>query len=550
MEWRFKDMADDETRTETNLDEFFLAENDTFKNFAVSLVREDVQNRLDAKNPELGSEVPAKVRYFLSTSGDDSDRKIAAWLKPLKEHCNSKQCVERMFGKSLDVFEKPLRYLTIECFNTTGLKGDPTQCNESEEGIEKNDFYWMFRNVGRSGKSRLKGKRGSWGVGKIVYHLASRAMAYFCYSVSGGKTAFMGKTQLVPHWIAGQGKRDVGFFAEFSETGFANPLQDASDLVAQDFCRDFNVSRTPFQSGVSIVIPFCRDDIRRETLVVSTIRSYLWEILKGHVEITIETDDGKPAIALKKETVKPFIKEFFPETSDNEKVDKEKFLAFHDFFAQIIIDRVQTDYIKEYTIAEPKNFSAVEVAQLFASEEEFNEAKASYQAGGIVQVIAPVTIRRREPDDTITKLQDKFEVYLQKDEMQKPQISLIRDGLTILDLEMHRGTLLRALTLIEHAEGEDAGPLSDFLRAAESPSHTDFSADRKALANRYQKGGVLLKYVCDLMWKLASAFTDIEGQEDPDALMDWFGFEGDEAVKAFCELHDILAIDNETEVAE
>ena len=48
MEWRFKDMADDETRTETNLDEFFLAENDTFKNFAVSLVREaDVSTKFE-----------------------------------------------------------------------------------------------------------------------------------------------------------------------------------------------------------------------------------------------------------------------------------------------------------------------------------------------------------------------------------------------------------------------------------------------------------------------------------------------------------------------
>ena len=84
MEWRFKDRTEGETRTETNLDEFFLPENDTFKNFAVSLVREDVQNRLDAKNPELEAEVPVKVRYFLSTSGDDSERKIDKednWLK-------------------------------------------------------------------------------------------------------------------------------------------------------------------------------------------------------------------------------------------------------------------------------------------------------------------------------------------------------------------------------------------------------------------------------------------------------------------------------------
>ena len=63
MEWKFNPMGDDESRDGSSLVEFFRS--DVFKDFTDALVREDVQNRLDAKQEELDEGTPVRVRYFL-----------------------------------------------------------------------------------------------------------------------------------------------------------------------------------------------------------------------------------------------------------------------------------------------------------------------------------------------------------------------------------------------------------------------------------------------------------------------------------------------------
>ena len=67
MEWRFKKLARDDTKTNPSHVNFFRDEK--IDSEVDSLVREDIQNRLDAA-AERGK--PIRVRYRLSGSGSTS----------------------------------------------------------------------------------------------------------------------------------------------------------------------------------------------------------------------------------------------------------------------------------------------------------------------------------------------------------------------------------------------------------------------------------------------------------------------------------------------
>lgn len=533
MEWRFEKLTDSQSRVSPNQDEFFRNKEDAFNAFSQSLIREDVQNRLDARAIDTPPDKPVRIRYFLSTSGANGDDKIKRWFSGLEEHCNSQQCLEGLFESSRDCFHKPFRYLTIECFNTTGLLGDPAMFNEGKfaEEIKLNDFYWMFRNVGRSGKARLKGKRGSWGIGKIVYHMASETMTYLCYSVTKDRFTLMGKTQLVPHWIGEQAYHTEGFLADYSKLpNVPMPVEDIESDEAKQFAEDFGLKRTKNDCGTSTVVPFCVKDLTMAGLAKATIMSYLWEILKGRVRVEIETDTGEEDVVLEVGSVKDDIERFFSEKTEDDRAEKAKYMAFVDFYEAIIKYQRGGLKLPTFDLAKPTNLTTAlgDVKALFGNPLEFERAKKAYSDGEIIAINANVEVKPKSKDSKpIPPLPASFKVYLQRGEMEKPQVSLIRDGLTILELPRHRDTMLRALTLVEPT-GDTVNPLSDFIRSAESPAHSDLTSDRPLCKREYNNGGVLLKYVCDLMYVLAGQFSDVAGKEDREALMDYFSIDLDD----------------------
>ena len=172
MEWKFKKYPPDDIKDNPQHLEFFRSE--ALEQSHDALIREDIQNRLDAKSADKGW--PVRVRYHLSSSESHlTGGKTRKWLEGLQKHVNSPMVQSEIGGDKID-FSQPIRFLTIEDFNTKGLKGDVSQTmdptDEEEEKHGRNDFFWLIRNVGRSGKK--KGDRGRWGLGKIVYSASSK----------------------------------------------------------------------------------------------------------------------------------------------------------------------------------------------------------------------------------------------------------------------------------------------------------------------------------------------------------------------------------------
>lgn len=242
MEWFFRPQTLGEITRDPIIGEFFST--DAIDNPAEALVREGIQNALDAK---ISQEV--RIRLYLADEDHAPNaNQISRWFDGVWDHLNSKGNGLRDTPNKND----PCSYLVFEDFGTTGLQGNIHQ--PFDEPGNKNSFYYFFRAEGRSGKS--EGDRGRWGIGKHVFPRSSRISTYFGFTVRAddGAHLLMGHTVLKSHKMNGDNYAPDGYYGDQNQNNaLMLPVTDKKTLA--DFCKDFNLSRDN-QSGLSIVVPY------------------------------------------------------------------------------------------------------------------------------------------------------------------------------------------------------------------------------------------------------------------------------------------------------
>src|SRR5690554_2160695 len=137
--WLFRNPYPDEKRREAVQGEFFTS--DSIRNEAQALVREGIQNSLDAAQKDQKGEAQ-KVHVRIYVSGASG---ALSWDR-----------VEPYFGQAWPHFEAPengvseigcpsksekCHFLLFEDFGTTGLNGDLQQINKPPR-TEDNPFYF------------------------------------------------------------------------------------------------------------------------------------------------------------------------------------------------------------------------------------------------------------------------------------------------------------------------------------------------------------------------------------------------------------------------
>ena len=158
--WHFRPLTAGEPTRDPIVGEFFATE--AIQNPAVALVREGIQNSLDAAVDDI-----VRVRLFLATGRDALPSKSAAtWFEGAWKHLLAPRNGLREPPKEGD----PCPFLVFEDFGTRGLQGNVKQPFDDPD--TKNHFFYFFRAEGRSAKSELD--RGRWGIGKHVFPRSSR----------------------------------------------------------------------------------------------------------------------------------------------------------------------------------------------------------------------------------------------------------------------------------------------------------------------------------------------------------------------------------------
>src|SRR6266571_1109307 len=273
IEWSFSKMSRDQMSIDPVLREFFRS-----AELTENLVRESIQNSLDARREGQNH---VRVRFAFSSS----EKGIPAqaydeYARGLWPH------LDTVALNDIPHRDEPMRFLTIEDFGTRGLCGDPKQYDDSEEKGPKNDFFYFWRNYGRSSKRETQ--LGRWGVGKTVFAVSSRASCFFGLTVreDDKQRLLMGQSVLKTHSIGDERYPPYGFYAKLETDGFPIPISDHDRLG--DFCSKFGLQRRT-ESGLSLVIPYYRSqELTRDNLERAVIQHYFYPILTRHLVVDIE----------------------------------------------------------------------------------------------------------------------------------------------------------------------------------------------------------------------------------------------------------------------
>jgi hypothetical protein len=505
MEWRFKQLTRDDTLQNASHLEFF--HNEALNSAVDALVREDIQNRLDAR---ARNEPVVEVRYRLC--GPAMTDGLAPWFKGLKPHLDSPQISEELGYRP--TLANTMTWLVIEDFHTTGLEGDPECFQDPEDtaNAPRNDFFWFIRNVGRSGKKG--GDRGRWGLGKIVYPATSRVRSFFALSQrrSDGKRSLIGRSVLAVHHVSGRQHSSEGYFGRFEHPDyefFATPCGD--EKVLDQFQKEFHITRDRNQPGLSIVIPWPEPDITYPNLVLSLIEHWFWVLLEGRLQVRVAVHEHEIFIA--KDTLEAVIQENV--SNEFQKAQMLRRITF--------AKRVQALTSKDthtYTLnPSPSGYAPKwdSPESRFSSPELLAEARSAFHAGNLLSFQIPVNVCR---EDGTFKADTRFTVHLQRSEEPHPAIeTFLREGLTISGQQFMREPGVIAAVMPEEFHNN---PLGTLLGDAENPAHTRWEQGGKHFKGRYKHGPSILIFVKRSAQSLVALLTRRAEGRDPELLKDLF----------------------------
>lgn len=501
-EWNFRVMKPSEQRRDPYESEFFRKD-DT----STSLVGECIQNVLDSRL-DSGSDEPVRVRFFLSEKVEISSE----WYQNLGKHLEAAEDCDH------DVLYQDARFISIEDFGTTGLSGKIDAARESElEPGEKNDFYYFWRNVGRTGKTGTG--LGSWGLGKSVLHDSSKIHSFLGWSIRSedNRSLLMGQAKLPIHEIvSGETSKQYdayGFFADFGyefdgvcDNEFAIPAEK-TELINK-FRDEFLLRRTD-EPGLSIVIPYIVDDFKSESdhrkLILSIIKTYVYPILNGKLIVEVET--SKSHINIKNDSVADELYNLKDngDISESELRRIESFILLCEF---VIEGRIEATLLKQKRKALSDKWK-----NIYWPEEIAKELRANFNRNDILGFEIPIHVRKKDGADH----ESTFNVYLKKAKgFGKNKFYFNRQGLTLTEINDPQGTGVVGLVLIEDEI------LAKMMKDAENPAHTKWISTAKRLKRNYKGGPERVRFITSSPMHILKMLYDTGVEADMELLAELF----------------------------
>jgi hypothetical protein len=438
--------------------EFFNT--DSITTLAKQLTREGIgQNPLDA-----GLADPVRVRVHVSgDSGALTPAAARPYFRGLRDH------VRACDAGAARVFDEPCRYLVIEDFNTTGLRGDPAELDPVDEAAEGNDFFYFFRAEGKSGKSGAD--RGRWGVGKYVFPMASHINTFFGLTIrpdgatGGTGPLLMGQAVLRNHKQGGQGYEPDGWWSEFQDE-VPVPVTNLDNIGA--FRTVWNVSRSA-EPGLSVVIPYVRPDLGAEDLAAAILLDYYLAVLRGKLEVVVTSPELDEEIAITADGL-DLVVERLRDRQEREELRKQISLALWH------LTLPDSDFFQVQRISGETPRWAPDLIE----EADRMKLRDTLDLGQPVAIRVPVKVERKDVETRPTW--SYFDVIMVTEPGYNGKPEFVREGLIVPEVSSPRLSNLRCLVTIDDTE------LARMVGDAEGPAHTNWSARTHKFTGKYAYG--------------------------------------------------------------
>lgn len=516
IEWRFKPSSRDDMDVDPVQGEFFTTRD--VDNISNAVVREGIQNALDEMSKDQQS-INVKVRIALS--GDKyaipSDKYLPL-LESLLPHLHAKGAGIQ----NLPDFNRPMKFLVFEDFNTKGLEGNPKEPYvENIKDGQPHNFYYFWRNVGRSGKT--DDQLGRWGLGKTVFPASSAINTFWGVTVrkSDSRKLLMGQSILRTHnrnddKATTYGYKPYGMYGNYTtQDFFAEPIEVSEEV--KKFEELFRLQRST-EPGFSVIVPFVTDEISINHLAYSVIEQYFYPILEGRLEVLIESEDEQ--IILNNDNIDSSIGKIdYSELGagdDNKKIRSRENLSKLFELAKWTF-RLPKEQI--YSLKDPDTKSTPRwTKSLFADEEMLTTFREKFEIGERVAFSIPV---KYQPVGTSPVLR-RYHAYLEKDlSLNKSDNLFVRDGITISGIATQDKGLARGIVIIQDTD------LARMLGDSENPAHTEWQADSRNFKGKYEHGKEVLGFVKNTLKRIYESLQRPPEGLQKDLLLDFFSLAAD-----------------------
>jgi hypothetical protein len=495
-QWHFNPRRPCDRMRDSANDAFFTAE--SLENLSEALVREGIQNSLDAARRGQANEREVSVRIcFTPVASAEARSYLAETFEPARQHFE--RGVEGISFENL--FGPGCGYLVLEDFGTKGLTGDVNEWRL--ERAEQNAFFSFFRAEGQSAKTGES--LGRWGIGKQVFPAASRLHAMIGLTVRADSPAkvLMGSAVIRTHSVQGQDYQPDGWFGgRDSADEQVKPVSDETFIA--DFARTFGLKRGN-APGLSVVVPAVDDRLTSDDLRCGIIRSFFWPILSGELVVDLEGPGGPWRIDAEtlaaNRTLLP--------TAEAAVVEFASWAAF-----------AKSDEV----VSLPKDVSTRPdwrtAGDMLLPESKIADIRARLESNQRVGVRIPVKVRPK--DEGREEKASFFTAYIAvcRDSGHRP--IFLRDGIVITDIRCPLMSGNRSLVVA------DDPPLAGLLGDAEGVNHTQWQKDSPKFHNRYFYGPDTIKFVSRSVFEILQRLHAAETKGDPNLLLHLFYLPSDE----------------------
>jgi hypothetical protein len=461
-----------------------------------SLVREVLQNAIDARC----ADGPVRVRMAIHEAHEAprTERQLQYFVRL--------QAPLAASGVSLGTSglpTVPCRFLVCEDFGTRGLDGNPELFSDpARDTPQREDFYWFWRNIGRSGKTG--DDLGRWGLGKAVYAAASHVGCMFGLTVrqSDRRRLLMGQTVLQIHKHEGKEYHPEGYWCGAENaTGLPLPIENPSDL--EEFCREWKLTRGD-ESGLSVVAPFVPAELKAERLLQAVAVNFFARILRGELVVQI-AGNGRGTVTLDQGSIEAECQRIRWDGPVRTKRNASPPIAFAKRCLRTTSHKVS-------------NLLGADVVPSLSEStfkpEDLKQLRRQFASGEFVAVRFRLGLPRKSDGMEI----GEFDVFLERtSDGKRCDTFFVREGMTITKPASRaglRGT--RAVVLV------DSGPLAELLGDTEGPAHEDWDTSSKRPNTAWESWKGRVKFVRGIVDSLVELLTPPTTTPDFDALSDFF----------------------------
>ncbi len=504
--WIFSFVSAASVRRDPNETELFKTEQAGEGEYAGTdaLVREVIQNSLDAGHREE----PVRVRFALHSNSElPAKERLADYFSRLEPALEFRE-----IGFSDGVPELPNGFLVCEDFGTSGLAGDPNLITDPPKGVkERQDFFWFWRNIGRSGKTG--DDLGRWGLGKTVYRAASRVGCMFGLTVRkiDNRELLMGQAVLKIHRHRDSEYAPEGFWCSGAGNAGTPLAIEATDELKK-FRHEWKLTRNQ-ESGLSVVVPYVADELRAESLLRLVVVNFFLPIIKG--ELVVDVSGPTPFGQRQEWRVdSTSIVSICDELKWNGKVTLKLASAPPIKFAKDCLKEIPNCLVTK--LLGESRLPTLEESSF--DTETLDIIRRKYLAEEIVAVRVKSLLPRKsgsaETGELLAFLQrtgtsDRYESYY------------VREGMTITKLNTKRSVRgVRGLVVVE------PGSLASLLGDTEGPAHTTWDTSNDERPNRVWKtwkGRVT--FFSNILDSLNELLTPKSSAPDFDLLSDFFSID-------------------------